>query len=93
MGEDSGAVEGAVILGVVQPALLAVRGLAADAQADDVGAGVAQAVLWKDRAANLAPATFVQWRERKIKILLEENCAMGTNKATNNNMHIPPWSN
>lgn len=36
VAEDGGAVEGAVVLGVVQPALGVVRAVAADAQADDV---------------------------------------------------------
>mmetsp|Transcript_14864 Transcript_14864/g.41788 ORF Transcript_14864/g.41788 Transcript_14864/m.41788 type:complete len:575 (-) Transcript_14864:45-1769(-) len=44
MAEDGGAVERAVVLGVVQPALLAVGGLPADAEADNVGAGVGEAL-------------------------------------------------
>ena len=45
VGEDGGAVEGAVVFGEVEPALVAdaFRALAADADADDVRAGVEEA--------------------------------------------------
>ena len=56
MGEDSGPVEGAVVLGEVQPALEAVRALAADAKPDDVrrAAQDIEPVKWQLKDASSA---------------------------------------
>jgi len=45
VAEDGGAVEGAVVLGEVQPALEAVRALSSDTQPDDVGGTAAHRMV------------------------------------------------